>query len=155
LQESYEQEVIEKSVTINLDVKKVTVQLPFIRPPVEFLRRKHGRTDNLYQALRVYKAQCRKPDEVKQQIRVAQKDLQERGFMIPLLSLLISEKNAIASAPFRHYFPWRIVYKASSVSTPVRMVVDPSATGLYIALAKGGQYASPHPGHPGLPPYLP
>jgi hypothetical protein len=56
----------------------------------------------LYQALRVYKAQCRKPEEVKQQIRVAQKDLQERGFMVPLSSLSISEKNAIASAPFRH-----------------------------------------------------
>jgi Pao retrotransposon peptidase len=57
--------------------------------------------------------------------------------MVPLSSLSISEKNAIASAPFRHYFPWRAVYKASSVSTPVRMVVDPSATGLNIALAKG------------------
>jgi hypothetical protein len=51
LQVSYKQEVIEKNVTINLDVKNVTVQLPFIRPPAEFLRRKHGRTDNLYQAL--------------------------------------------------------------------------------------------------------
>jgi Pao retrotransposon peptidase len=136
LQESYEQEVIEKSVVIDLAQKKVFVDLPFVRPPAEFLIRKHGRPDNFHQALRVYKAQCRKPDTVKDQVRTAQKDLQERGFMVPLSSLSVAEKNAIAAAPFRHYFPWRAVYKEST-STPVRMVVDPSATGLNIVLAKG------------------
>jgi hypothetical protein len=57
--------------------------------------------------------------------------------MVPLSSLSAEEKNAIASSPFHHYFLWRVVYKANSVSTPVHMVVDPSANGLNIALAKG------------------
>jgi hypothetical protein len=65
LQEAYEQEVIEKSVTIDFDAKKVMVDLPFVRPPVEFLSKRHGRSDNYGQAMRIYKAQCRKPDELK------------------------------------------------------------------------------------------
>jgi hypothetical protein len=82
-------------------------------------------------------AQCRKPDEIKEHVRVAQRELQEKGFMVPLTALSVGQRNAIATAPFRHYFPWRTVYKPTSVSTPVRMVVDPSATGLNIVLAKG------------------
>jgi hypothetical protein len=57
--------------------------------------------------------------------------------MVPLASLSPPQRQAVLNAPFRHYFPWWAVYKASSVSTPVRMVVDPSATGLNIVLAKG------------------
>ena len=40
LQESYEQEVIEKSVAIDLEKKKVFVDLPFIKQPVEFLTKR-------------------------------------------------------------------------------------------------------------------
>jgi hypothetical protein len=137
LQEEHEQEIIERSVSIDYSAKKVFVDLPFVRPPVEFLTNRHNRTDNFGQALRVYRAQCRKPDDVKEQLRTAQRGLVEHGFMTPLSSLHPSERKAIMEAQFRHYFPWRAVYKPGSVSTPVRMVVDPSATGLNIVLAKG------------------
>jgi hypothetical protein len=43
----------------------------------------------------------------------------------------------VRDAPFRHYYPWRAVYKPGSVSTPCRLVVDPSCTGLNIILGKG------------------
>jgi hypothetical protein len=82
-------------------------------------------------------AQCRKPEEIKEHVRIAQRELQEKGFMVPLTALSVGQINAIATAPFRHYFPWRTVYKPTSVSTPVMMVVNPSATGLNIVLAKG------------------
>merc|ERR1711911_458614 len=39
--------------------------------------------------------------------------------------------------PFHHYYPWRIVAKEDSVSTPIRMIVDPTMTGLNLILAKG------------------
>ena len=136
-QEEYEQEVIEKSVTIDFKEKKVFVDLPFIKSPVEFLSTKHRRDDNLPQALRIYQSQCKKPEEIKQQVRAAHKDLLGRGFMVPLSSLPLEQRKLIRSAPFRHYFPWRAVYKPGSVSTPVRIVVDPSCTGLNIILAKG------------------
>jgi hypothetical protein len=83
LQEEFEQEIIEKSVTIDYTSKRVMVDLLFVRPPVEFLTKKHGRVDNFTQALRVYRSQCRKHEEVKVQLREAQKGLVNHGFMVP------------------------------------------------------------------------
>ncbi len=40
------------------------------------------------------------------------------------LAFIISYMNA----EFRHFNPWRLVMKMDSVTTPVRMVVDPSMT---------------------------
>lgn len=137
LQEAFEQDVIEKSVTVDFEAAQVRVDLPFIKPPVEFLSKRHGGSDNYYQASRVYRTQCNKPNEVKEQILAAQKDLADRGFMVPLASLPTETQELIQAAPFRHFFPWRAVYKPGSVSTPVRLVVDPSCTGLNLILAKG------------------
>ena len=137
LQEAFEQEVIENSVTVDLDNQKVCVELPFIKKPTEFLTKRHKRNDNLSQALTIYKSQCRKPDEVKVQIRAAQQELVAKGFMVPLSTLPMDKQKMIETASFRHYYPWRAVYKPGSVSTPCRLVVDPSCTGLNIILAKG------------------
>jgi hypothetical protein len=57
--------------------------------------------------------------------------------MVPLSSLPPEKQASIKAAPFQHYFPWRAVYKPGSVSTPVRLVVDPSCTSLNLVLAKG------------------
>jgi hypothetical protein len=137
LQESFEQEVVEKSVKIDSKERVVRVELPFIKQPVDFLTKRHQGSNNYYQALRIYRSQCRKPPEVKEQIRAAQAELKERGFMVPLSSLPPEKQASIKAAPFQHYFPWRAVYKPGSVSTPVRLVVDPSCTGLNLVLAKG------------------
>ena len=42
----------------------------------------------------------------------------------------------IKTADFNHYYCWRVVYKEESQSTPVRLVVDPTMSGLNILLAK-------------------
>ena len=115
----------------------VRVELPFIKQPVDFLTKRHKNSDNLYQARTIYKSQCRKPEEVKVQIRAAHQELMDKGFMIPLLALPNEIQKRIRDAPFRHYYPWRAVYKPGSVSTPCRLVVDPSCTGLNLILAKG------------------
>jgi hypothetical protein len=137
LQEAFEQEVIENSVTVDLECRKVRVELPFVKKPVEFLTKRHVGSDNLYQARTIYKSQCKKSEEIKAQIRAAQQDLVEKGFMVPLSSLPEAQQMMVRDAPFRHYYPWRAVYKPGSVSTPCRLVVDPSCTGLNIILAKG------------------
>ena len=113
------------------------MDLPFIKPPAEFLSTKHRRDDNFPQALRIYQSRCKKSEEIKEQVRSAHNDLLGRGFMAPLSSLSPEQRKLIHSAPFRHYFPWRAVYKPGSISTPVRLVVDPSCTGLNIILVKG------------------
>ncbi len=108
-----------------------------MKEPVEFLTKKHGGSSNRYQALRVYKSQCRKPEEVKEKLRGSMGDLIDRGFMMKLSDMEKSKRDAVSEARFHHYFPWRAVYKEGSVSTPVRIVVDPSASGLNQILAKG------------------
>jgi hypothetical protein len=137
LQESFEQEVIEKSVTLDTDNDRVLVTLPFIRDPVEYLTKKHGGPDNKRQALSVYKSQCMKSPVVKDQLRKTHQDLVDQGFMVPFSELDPDKQSLIRTAAFRHYYLWRAVFKESSASTPVRIVVDPTATGLNCILAKG------------------
>jgi hypothetical protein len=137
LQESFEQEVIEKSVHVNLEEAKVWVDLPFIKEPVEYLTKKHGGTNNFNQAFKVYQSQCKKRDDVKDQVRKAHGKLVEKGYMLQLVDLPKDLQDTVNNAPFQHYYPWRAVYKEDSVTTPVRLVVDPTMTGLNEILAKG------------------
>ena len=137
LQEAAEQELIARSVTIDTDQKKVFVEFPFLKDPVAFLQTFHqDSTNNRYQALRAYQAQCRKPQRVKEGIKKAHRELVDRGFMVKLTSLTQEQQELIKNSGFQHYFPWSSVEK-ESVSTPVRLVVDPSRTGLNVILAKG------------------
>ena len=138
-QERHEQTIIEKSVTIDTNKKLVFADMPFTKDPVEFLMMKHhGRTDNFHQALQVYKGQCRKSsDNAKEGMRQVLNNLKEKGFVSKLTDLSPPQQDIIKSAPFRHFFPWRVVYKPDSLSTPVRMVVDPTMSGLNLILAKG------------------
>ena len=138
LQETIEQEAIEKSVQIDLENGRVYVDLPFIKPPVPALKKRHNEADNnFYQALRIYKTQCRKSEESKAEMRKVHKDLVERGFMKKLSNLNPQQQSIVKNAEFKHYMPWRTAEKANSVSTPYRMVVDASVTGLNEILAKG------------------
>ncbi len=90
---------------------------------MEFLLKKHQGDDNRYQALRVYKTQCRKPEAIKEQLRNTHRDLVERRFMVRFESLSKEQQDIIKGAHFRHDYPWRAVHKEGSVSTPVRIVV--------------------------------
>jgi len=59
LKERLEQDIIEKSVSVDIENEKVFVELPFTRDPEKFLTEKHHGTDNYSQALRMYKRQCK------------------------------------------------------------------------------------------------
>ena len=137
LQEAREQEFIEKSVKIDLEQNIVVVTYPFLRDPVEFLIARHHHTDNYNQALKVYKGQCKKSDSVRDGMRDVHKDLVEKGFIKKLSDLDEDTQQFIRTAGFRHYNPWRLIMKTDSLSTPVRMVVDPTQTMFNLLLAKG------------------
>ena len=137
LQENFEQEVIKKSVHVDVEQARVWVDLPFIKEPVDYLTKKHSGPNNYNQAFKVYQAQCGKRDEVKEQVRKAHQELVEKGYMQELSDLPDEKQTTIKKAPFNHYYPWRAVYKEDSVTTPVRLVVDPTMTGLNEILAKG------------------
>ena len=84
LQDVIEQEAIEKSVHVDLAKNKVFVDLPFIKPPVQALVKRHQGPDNYKQAHRIYLTQCRKSEQVKTEIRKVHADLVSRGFMMKL-----------------------------------------------------------------------
>ena len=133
-----EQEAIEKAVDVRLEEGKVYVDLPFIKEPVTNLKKKHrGKGDNYAQAYRIYQTQCRKPETVKAEIRKAHQGLVEKGFLTRFDDLDQAQRDIIDNAGFQHAMPWRVVQKPDSISTPYRMVVDASCTGLNDLLAKG------------------
>ena len=136
LNERIEQQMIEESVSVNLDEKRVYVDLPFVKPADQFLSDKHGGNDNYKQAEKVYKSQCKASDDIKARVKEAHKDLVSKGFLKKLEDLPQQHQELINNGAFRHYMPWRYVLK-DSASTPVRLVVDPSMSGLNECLAKG------------------
>ena len=137
LKEAYEQTLIEKSVRIDYDQQKTFCKLPWTRDPVQFLQKKFGGADNLEQAHKVYISQTKKSPEIKDGIRKAFQDLLGREFLLPLDEMPDKVKELVENAPVRHYYPWRSVQKPGSLSTPTRIVVDPSQSGLNLILAKG------------------
>ena len=46
-------------------------------------------------------------------------------------------QKLLKEAEFPHYHPWTVVAKEDSITTPIRLVVDPTRTGLNIILPKG------------------
>ena len=46
-------------------------------------------------------------------------------------------QERIKQAGFLHYLPWTMAAKEDSISTPIRLVVDPTCTGLNIILPIG------------------
>ncbi len=137
LQEQMEQDIIDKSVTIDLQNQQVLVDLPFISDPDKILSAKHGGNNNYNQARKVYNSVCKSSsDETKVMIRTAHEDLVNKGFMKKITDLPQDQQDMINNSKFCHFMPWRAVLKESS-STPLRMVVDPSMTGLNLCLAKG------------------
>ena len=137
MQESIEQQVIEESVQIDHKNKKVMVNLPFMQDPVDYLAKIHNGSDNKRMAVEVYKSQCRKQEDAKIGMRKVHEELVQKGFMKKMTDIDPNLQEKILQAQFRHYYPWRIQYKEDSLSTPVRLVVDPTMTGLNNILAKG------------------
>lgn len=134
--EQIEQDLIEKSVTVDLVQKRCRISLPFTKNPAQFLSKKHQGSDNWAQAERVYQSQCRKGKEDRLAMIDVFNDLIDRGFVKKLSDVSSKAQDIVSKAEFRHYMAWRSVSKMSS-STPIRLVVDPSMTGLNLILPKG------------------
>ena len=59
-------------------------------------------------------------------MRLVHQELVEKEFMKKLSDIDENTPNFITNAAFQHYNPWRIVLKEDSISTPVRIIVDPT-----------------------------
>ena len=87
--------IVESSVKLDLEDKRVLVKLPWIRDPVQPLIDEHRDNLNLHQVLRVYKTQCTKGQEVLETVRIAHSELVECKFMTKLSNLLEKLSNLL------------------------------------------------------------
>ena len=140
VQEELEQELIERSVTIDVDRCEARAKLPFLADPSERLK-----SSNESQAYRVYQSQVKKlqlkPDERKAVIESEQK-LQDLGFVDYFDNLTAAEKVMITTSVVIYLIAWRVVWNLKSLSTPCRLVFDASlaprdGSSLNSILAKG------------------
>ena len=136
LKERVEQRLILKSIKIDYKKKRIFVQIPFLSDPVAFFRSKFGGTSNYKQALSVYLSSCKKPAEQKLQVKNAFQELEDLGFIQPITTLTNELQTLIRDAPVQHFYPWRPYFR-DSIWTPVRIVVDPTASWMNLICAKG------------------
>ena len=122
-EEEMEQELIDRSVTVDLVANRSTAYLPFLSDPNEKL------APNDYMAKRIYKSVTRSlkgKEAEKEAIRKADKKLHDLGFVDYLDNLSEEMKQMINASPVKHYLAWRIAWNANSISTPARPVYDAS-----------------------------
>ena len=140
LREELEQAMIENSVELIVEQKRLEAKLPFIDDPVVKLK------PNRYLAEKVLQSQLRnieKNPEILEDVLKSHRKLEEKGHVSPVSSLSSEEKRRMDSTPGEGYFiPWRNVFKDGSLSTPCRMVFDassrtPGGESLNCILAKG------------------
>ena len=136
IRETVEDSLIEESFEINHAEKKAYAKFPFIVDPVTHLSKVWGRSDNKPMAMKVFNQQRRKTKEIKDGIIEFHNEIATKGFVMPFSALPEDQQKAILAAPLFHYMLWRSVSKVS-VSTPHRMVTDPSQSGFNDVIAKG------------------
>ena len=138
IREELEQDVINKSVTVKPDERITVATLPLMKDPSKL----HPNRDK---ALKVYNQQVRKlssfPDD-KRDVIESEAKLQKLGHVEFVKNLPPDVQNLLSTSPIQNYIPWRAVWKASSVTTPCRVVFDasqPTSSGhsLNSILAKG------------------
>ena len=121
--EEVEQDIIDKSIKIDLKSQRVIAHLPLIENPVMKL------APNKKNALAVYRAEVKKlnnhPEEKREVIK-SQNKLQELGFVDYVKNLPDAVQEMLRNSEIQNFIPWRVVWKAGSVSTPCRMVFDAS-----------------------------
>ena len=139
LQEEAEQALIEQSVWLEPESRRLMCRLPFVKDPVTNLE------DNRAQAERIFASQLKafsRNDKMKEAVLAAHDKLLTRGHVAALDSLTEEEKKAVSQTMGSYVLPWSCVAKQDSVSTPFRVVFNASfrtRTGesLNSVLAKG------------------
>ena len=140
LREEMEQAMLETSVTLDVEAKRLEARLPFTEDPTTKL------TPNRGMAEKVLLSQLRnieKNPEILEDILRSHNKLSEKGHVAPTSSLTEDELRRMNLTPGSGYIiPWRTVFKEGSLSTPCRMVFDASARtpggeSLNAILAKG------------------
>ena len=139
MREEFEQNLIQKSITVDLVKQEAVGYLPFTSNPDEKL------TSNSEVAMKVYRQQTRmlvRKPQLKKAIIESEAALQEAGFVDWMSNLPLDVQEKISEAAVQYVLPWRVVENVNSLSTPARLVFDATMiahTGLSLndIVAKG------------------
>ena len=123
IQVEIEQNIINKSVHVDI-AKGITIaKLPFIVNPESKLN------PNRSKALKVYTTRIKKLNKNKHDkgdVIASELKLQNMGFVGFLDNLSVIQKAKIKGSKVQYFIPWRAVWNTNSLSSPCRLVFDAS-----------------------------
>ena len=139
MREEIEQDLINNSVTVDLNRGITTARLPLLENPIVKL------APNKAKALAVYNSQVKrlaKYPKDKEDVLLSEAKLQSLGHVDYVRNLSQSQQDMLRQSPIQNYIPWSSVWKDNSISTPCRIVFNASMptnsqTSLNDILAKG------------------
>ena len=123
IREEVEDDIVRRSVTVDVERQVCTAKLPLIADPALKLAPNADLARKVYNG--VVKRLSKNPDDRASAIK-AEKKLQDRGFVAFVKDLPQETQEYLRNTPWKNYLPWRLAYKPSSLSTPVRPVFDGS-----------------------------
>ena len=124
IREEVEQDMIEKSVDVDIVVNNSSAGLPFMGDPtLKLPPSNHTSTSKIYHS--VVKGLNSNPSNKGDVIETEQK-LQDAGFVDYFDNLTDEQKEKISNSKVHYYIPWRPVWNLNSVSTKCRIVFDAS-----------------------------
>ena len=139
VKEEVEQDVINRSITVDTDRRITKALLPLMLNPL------HKLAHNKDKTLCVYNQQVKKLNQNSQykgDIIQVEAKLQCLGHVEFVRNLTLEQQNMLAKSPIQNFIHWRAVWNCDSLSTPCRLVFDvfqptASCTSLSDILAKG------------------
>ena len=123
IKEEIEQEIINKSVTVDLKNRITTANLPLLHEPKTKL------ANNRKQALGVYNQQIKKLKKTpqdKDDVLKSESKLQDLGHVDFIRNLSQQQQTMLRDSQVQYHIPWRAVWNGNSISTPCRIVFDAS-----------------------------
>ena len=123
IREEIEQNLIEKSVRVEVESRSTVAKLPIMHQPEIKL------APNEHIAKKVFDQQIKKLNKNpkdKLDIITSEQKLQDLGFVEYVRNLSEEDKQILQNSPVKNFFPWRAVWKESSLSTPCRLIFDAS-----------------------------
>ena len=118
-----EQDVINKSVKVDVASQRTTASLPLMNNPSITL------AHNKERALKVYDQQIRKLNQNtddKKDVIESEEKLQQLGYVDYVRNLKPEQQAILRKSEIQNFIPWRVVWNGNSTSTPCRLVFDAS-----------------------------
>ena len=115
IREEVEQDIINKSVSVNINNRNCIANLPLLYNPVNYL------ASNKSIAVKVYNQQIhklQKNPKDKDDVIKSEAKLQQLGYVKFLKDLPPELQKKITDQPVQNYILWRTVWNKNSLSTP-------------------------------------